>query len=144
VPSAVDLAPGRRGSWDGPRLGTVITAVHTLIYTDDEDATRAFFRDVLALPYVDARDGWLIFKSGPSEVGVHPTSSGDTGSSEPRHEITLMCDDVEKTMAELAANGAEFTRDVRDDGWGLTTSLKVPGAGEMMLYQPRHPSAYGL
>jgi catechol 2,3-dioxygenase-like lactoylglutathione lyase family enzyme len=115
----------------------MITAVHTLIYTDDEAATRAFFRDVLALPYLDTGGGWLIFKSGPSEIGVHP--SGDTA---PHHELTLMCDDVAQTMAELRAKGAEFTRDVRDDGWGLTTSLTVPGAGEMMLYQPRHATAY--
>jgi catechol 2,3-dioxygenase-like lactoylglutathione lyase family enzyme len=123
----------------------MITAVHTLIYTDDEDATRAFLRDVLAFPFVDARDGWLIFKTGPSELGVHPTApsaSGDSASAGPHHEITLMCDDVGKTMAELTAKGAEFTRDVRDDGWGLTTSLKVPGAGEVMLYQPQHSTAY--
>ena len=117
----------------------MITAVHTLIYTDDEDATRAFLRDVLALPYVDARDGWLIFKSGPSEIGVHP--GGDLA---PRHELTFMCDDIEKTRADLTGKGAEFTRDVRDEGWGLTTSLKVPGAGEMMLYQPRHSTAYDI
>lgn len=117
----------------------MIIAVHTLIYTDDEDATRAFFRDVLAFPHVDAGGGRLFFKSGPSEVGVH--QSGPTG---PQHELTLMCDDVEKTMAELKAKGAEFTRGARDDGWGLTTSLKVPGAGEMMLYQPRHSTAYHI
>jgi catechol 2,3-dioxygenase-like lactoylglutathione lyase family enzyme len=120
----------------------MITAVHTLIYSDDVDATRAFFRDVLAWPNVDVRDGWLIFRSGPSELAVHPTSQLDGGG--PRHEITLMCDDLSQTVAELTAKGAEFTRDSRDDGWGVTISMRVPGAGEILLYQPRHPLAHDL
>jgi catechol 2,3-dioxygenase-like lactoylglutathione lyase family enzyme len=123
----------------------MITAVHTLVYADDADAARAFFRDVLGWPHVDAGGGWLIFRTGPSELGVHPTAEtvGDeTWSTSPHHEISLMCDDIEQTVAELRGKGAEFTRDIRDDGFGLTISLKVPGAGEMMLYQPRHPPAY--
>lgn len=125
----------------------MITAVHTLVYADDADAARAFFRDVLGWAHVDAHDGWLIFKTGPSELGVHPTSrehDGGSWSTEQHHEITLMCDDIDQTVADLAARGVEFTRAVRDEGFGLTTMLKIPGAGEMMLYQPRHPPAYGL
>lgn len=125
----------------------VITAVHTLLYADDAEAARAFFREVLGWPYVDAGGGWLIFKTGPSELGVHPTTDehgGQTWSTHQHHEISLMCDDIEKTVAELSAKGVQFTRGVRDDGFGLTTSLRVPGAGEMLLYQPRHPLAYDL
>ena len=115
----------------------MITAVHTLVYAQDADAARAFFRDVLDWPHVDAHDGWLIFRTGPSEVGVHP-------AGEPSHEISLMCDDIEATMAELAAKGAEFTGEVQDRGFGRTVMMKVPGAGEMMLYEAKHPVAYDL
>jgi predicted enzyme related to lactoylglutathione lyase len=123
----------------------VITAVHTLIYSDDVAATRAFLRDVIEWPHVDVHDGWLIFKSGPSELAVHPTSmpdSGDSGSAGRHHEISLMCDDLAKTVAELTARGAEFTREASEERWGLTISMSIPGAGEMLLYQPKHPLAY--
>jgi predicted enzyme related to lactoylglutathione lyase len=118
----------------------MITAVHTLVYADDAERARAFFRDVLDWPHVDAGHGWLIFRTGPSEMGVHPTG-GDLG---PHHEISLMCDDIEATVAALRDKGVQITRDVRDDGFGLTATLAVPGAGDMMLYEPRHPSAYDL
>lgn len=125
----------------------MITGVHALVYADNPEAARAFFRDVLRWPYVDAHDGWLIFGTGPSELGVHPTSGGDGGEGPAwqigqHHEVTLMCDDINATVVELAARGAEFSREVKDQGFGLTTMLKVPGAGEMMLYQPRHAAAY--
>ncbi len=125
----------------------MIMAVHTLVYADDADAARAFFADVLGWPYVDAGDRWLIFKTGPSELGVHPTSDtqgGEAWSTDQHHEISLMCDDIEQTVAELSAKGAEFSREIRNAGFGRTTVLKVPGAGEMLLYEPRHPSAHGL
>lgn len=114
----------------------MITAVHTLVYAEVPEAARAFFRDVLGWGHVDAHDGWLIFATGPSELGVHPTQG------RPSHEISLMCDDIEATMAELAAKGAEFAGPVQDRGFGRTVMMTVPGAGEMMLYQPRHPVAY--
>ena len=118
----------------------MITAVHTLVYADDAERARAFFRDVLRWPHVDAGGGWLIFRTGPSELGVHPTD----GSTGPHHQISLMCDDVEATVADLRDRGVEITQDVRDDGFGLTAQFAVPGAGEMMVYQPRHPAAYEL
>jgi catechol 2,3-dioxygenase-like lactoylglutathione lyase family enzyme len=117
----------------------MITAVHTLVYADDAGAARAFFRDILGWPHVDAHEGWLIFRTGPSELGVHPT--GDTAQ---HHEITLMCDDIEQTVAELEAKGVRFTREIRDEGFGRTTMFQVPGAGDMLLYQPRHPTAHDL
>jgi predicted enzyme related to lactoylglutathione lyase len=124
----------------------MITAVHTLVYADDAEAARAFFRDVLRWPYVDAHDGWLIFKTGPSELGVHPaaTDGGGSGPARQQHEISLMCDDIEQTVAELRAKGAEFTGGITDAGFGRIAMLEVPGAGEMMLYQPRHPAAHSL
>ncbi|MFC0438397.1 VOC family protein [Kutzneria buriramensis] len=116
----------------------MITAVHTLVYATDADAARAFFRDVLEWPNVDAHDGWLIFRTGPSELGVHPADGA------PSHEISLMCDDLDATMAELAAKGAEFTGEPEARAFGRTVAMKVPGAGDILLYQPRHPVAYDL
>jgi catechol 2,3-dioxygenase-like lactoylglutathione lyase family enzyme len=110
----------------------MINALHTLVYAEDPDAARAFFRDVLGFPGTDTGGGWLIFKTGPSELGVHP------GSAAQGFDVSLICDDLEQTMAELKAKGAEFTGAVQDEGWGITTRLKVPGAGEMTLYQPRY------
>lgn len=115
----------------------MITAVHTLVYAEDADAARDFFRDVLEWPHVDAGDGWLIFKTGPSELGVHPADV-------PRHQVSLMCDDLDATMESLESKGARFSRGPRDDGWGVTAMLEIPGAGEMMLYQPRHAEAHSL
>ncbi|HTW97988.1 MAG TPA: VOC family protein [Acidimicrobiales bacterium] len=125
----------------------MITAVHALVYADDPEAARAFFRDVLGWPHVDAHGGWLIFRTGPSELGVHPTSGERDGrvlSTPEHHEISLMCDDIDGTVAELAGRGAEFAGPVQEAGFGRTVSMKVPGAGEMLLYEPRHPVAHVL
>jgi catechol 2,3-dioxygenase-like lactoylglutathione lyase family enzyme len=127
----------------------MLTAVHTLIYSDDPAATRAFFRDVLGWPFVEEPDvpGWLIFETGPSELGVHPTSYTHEGSeySHPRHHsVSLMCDDIEATMAELEARGARFGGPVEDMGFGLGVNVEVPGADDILLYEPRHPTAYDL
>jgi catechol 2,3-dioxygenase-like lactoylglutathione lyase family enzyme len=128
----------------------VITAVHTLIYSDDPEATRSFLRDVLGWPSVEhpeSEPGWLIFKSGPSELGVHPTSGtyeGEDYAYPQHHSISLMCDDIGATVAELQARGAEFSGQVEDLGFGLGTNLGLPGAGEILLYEPRHPEAHSL
>ena len=128
----------------------MITAVHTLIYSDDAPATRAFLRDVLDWPFVElagSGPGWLIFKTGPSEMGVHPTSGtseGESYSSPRHHSISLMCDDLEKTIKQLTEKGAEFTGGTEDYGFGRGTMIKVPGADDIMLYEPQHPTAYDL
>ncbi|MCA1844867.1 MAG: VOC family protein [Actinobacteria bacterium] len=125
----------------------MITGVHTLVYADDAEAARAFFREVLEWPFVDAHGGWLIFRTGPSELGVHPTRTEHEGQgyeSSLHHEISLVCEDIEGTVAALSAKGAEFAGPVSDQGFGRTVMLKVPGAGDMMLYEPRHPLAFDL
>lgn len=128
----------------------MIKAVHTLIYSDDPEATRAFLRDVLGWPWVAEPGGtppWPIYKTGPSEMGVHPTSGGegDEAYAYPRHHsISLMCDDIAATKAELEAKGATFREGIADYGFGLAADLEVPGAGSIMLYEPRHPEAYDL
>ena len=55
-----------------------------------------------------------------------------------------MCDDISITVAELSAKGAHFNGEVQDQGFGLTVMMRIPGAGEMMLYQPKHPVAFSL
>ena len=126
----------------------MITSIHTLIYSDDAEATRAFLRDVIGWPYVEdagSGEGWLIFGTGPSEMGVHPTHSeweGKVYDSPRHHEIALMCDDVEATRTELEAKGATFTGPVTDQGFGLVTMVEVPGTDPIMIYQPRHTVAY--
>jgi predicted enzyme related to lactoylglutathione lyase len=112
----------------------VIAAAHVLIFAEDADAARAFFRDVIGWDNVDAHDGWLIFALPPAELGFHPAEG------EARHELFLMCHDIEETKAELEAKGVEFTTPVEDQGFGLITRFKVPGAGELQLYQPKHAS----
>ncbi len=131
----------------------MINAVHTLIYSDDPAATRVFFRDVLKWPYVaDEGSGgeagdWLTFRSGRSELGVHPTSSehdGQTWSAPRHHEMALMCDDLASTMSDLSARGASFAGEPADRGFGVCVMVHVPGADDIMLYQPTHRVAYGL
>lgn len=114
--------------------------MHALVYAQDAAQTRAFFRDVLGLPYVDDGDGWLIFKLPPSELGVHPTGHGGGGGP----ELYLMCDDIEATQAELTGKGVEFTQPVTEVGFGLMTTLRVPGGQDLHLYQPKHRTAYDL
>ena len=118
----------------------MITAVHTLVYADDPDRARTFFRDVLQWPDVDAGGGWLIFKTGPSELGVHPTDH----AGGQHHQISMMCDDIRSTVDDLRQRGVEFTQDATDEGFGVTARFRVPGAGEMLVYEPRHPTAHDL
>jgi catechol 2,3-dioxygenase-like lactoylglutathione lyase family enzyme len=116
----------------------VIAGAHTIVFAEDAEAARAFFRDVLGFPAVDAGDGWLIFALPPAELAVHPGPGW--GEAVGGHELFLMCDDIEATMAELESKGAEFVAPVTDEGFGRLTRLRVPGAGEVGLYEPRHAS----
>jgi catechol 2,3-dioxygenase-like lactoylglutathione lyase family enzyme len=115
----------------------MITGAHVILYSRDADADRAFFQDVLKYPHVDAGGGWLIFKLPPAEVAVHPAEG------EPSHELYLMCDDVTATVDDLKAKGVACG-DVSDEGWGLLTSIRLPGGGDLGLYEPRHPRAIEL
>jgi catechol 2,3-dioxygenase-like lactoylglutathione lyase family enzyme len=112
-----------------------ITGAHALIYTSDPDALRAVFRDVFGWKHVDAGDGWLIFALPAAELAAHPAEDGS------RHEVTLMCDDLAATMAELQAKGIEFDGEPLDQGWGITVTMVLPGDTRLMLYEPRHPTA---
>jgi len=112
----------------------VITGTHAIIHSQDADGVRAFFRDVLELPSVDAGHGWLIFALPPAEVAAHPTDGAG------RQELYLMCDDIHATVAELRGKGVEFTRQIAEERWGSVTAIALPGGGELGLYQPKHPT----
>ena len=118
----------------------MIGGAHVLVYADDAQAARAFLRDVLGWAHVDDGDGWLIFALPPAELGVHPTEGSERASGEV--ELYLMCRDVEATIAQLRKQGVECAPPA-DRGFGLLTTLEVPGLGQIGLYQPKHDSPLG-
>ena len=109
----------------------MITGAHSIIYSTDADADRAFFRDVLKLTNVDVGGGWLIFGLPPSEVAVHPDEENG------RHELYLMCDDIKAFIAEMKRHNLTCS-EVHNAGWGLLTQLTLPGGGTLGVYEPRH------
>ena len=113
----------------------MINGIHAIVFTKDPAAVRAFLRDVLELPSVDAGGGWPIFELPPAELAAHPTDD-----EQGHHELYLMCDDIEATVKDLRGKGVEFTTDLTDSGWGLMTRMRLPDATELPLYQPKHPS----
>jgi hypothetical protein len=117
-----------------------IIGAHVLLYTSRAEELRATLRDVFGWRYVDAGEGWLIFCLPPAELGVHP-AEGPTYESGVRHQLSLMCDDIESTIQDLRAKGIVVTGEPQNEGWGITTVLNLPGDVEVMLYEPRHPVA---
>ena len=117
-----------------------ITGAHMLLYTSEPEKLRAVLRDVFGWKHVDAGDGWLIFRLPPAELGVHP-AEGPTFESGARHQITLMCDDITTTAADLRAKGVVVEGEPQDEGWGITLMLMLPGDCKVMLYEPRHAVA---
>jgi len=111
-----------------------VVAAHLLLYTPEAEAVRAVFRDVFGWKHVEDHPGWLIFAMPPSELGIHP-SDGST-----KHEICLMCEDIDSTMTELRTKGIEFRGEPQDQGFGIVTTMLLPGGIEVLLYQPKHAS----
>ena len=109
----------------------MITGAHAIIYSEDADADRAFLRDVLRFPSVDAGGGWLIFGLPPSEVAVHPDERND------RHELYLMCEDVDDLVRSLRERSVECSP-VHEERWGLVTDVRLPGGGRLGIYEPKH------
>ena len=109
----------------------MINGAHSIIYSKNPEADRAFLRDVLELPNVDIGDGWLIFGLPPAEVAVHPSTENNV------HEFYLMCDDVEALITAMKKRNITCGP-VGDRGWGLLTQVILPGGGELGIYQPRH------
>jgi hypothetical protein len=111
----------------------MIIGAHAIIYSRSPDADRAFLKDVLGFPHVDAGGGWLIFELPPAEVAVHPSDEDGV------HELYLMTDDVEELVASMKARGIETTP-ISEQTWGLLTRVTLPGGGRLGVYQPFHPS----
>ena len=115
----------------------MISGAHVILYSKNADADRAFFRDVLGFKSVDAGHGWLIFALPPAEAAIHPSDAGGI------HELYFMCDDLKAEMASLAKKGVECSK-VEEHRWGSITKMRLPGGGELGLYQPKHPTALSL
>jgi hypothetical protein len=112
----------------------VITGAHAIAFSEHAAELRAFLSDVLELPSVDAGGGWPIYALPPTELAVHPADEGN------RYDLYLMCDDIHATVAQLQTRGVELARPVSEERWGLVTAIKLPGGGELGLYEPTHPS----
>jgi hypothetical protein len=109
----------------------MLIGAHSIIYSTNPGADRAFLRDVLKLPNVDVGEGWLIFGLPPAELAVHPSNKNDA------HELYLMCDDIEAFVKETKTHGIACDP-VQNQGWGLLTHMTLPGGGKLGIYQPRH------
>jgi catechol 2,3-dioxygenase-like lactoylglutathione lyase family enzyme len=117
--------------------GRMISGAHVILYSKDADADRAFFRDVLGFPSVDAGHGWLLFALPPGEAAFHPSEKNGL------HELYFLCDNLKSEMAALAKKGVACS-EVHEERWGSITRIRLPGGGEIGLYQPKHPTALGL
>ena len=117
-----------------------INGFHGLLYTSEPEKLRAMLRDVFGFTHVDAGGGWLIFGMPPAELGVHP-AEGDNFEAGHRHLLSFMCDDINKTVAGLRAKGVTIGGEPKDEGYGITAMLNLPGGCDVMLYEPRHPIA---
>lgn len=109
----------------------MISGAHVMIFTRDEAADRAFFRDVIEIPCIDSGGGWLIFKLPPAELGIHGGESNDI------HQLYLMCDDLDSEIARLEAKGVTCSEPFTAS-WGRATGIPLPGGGKIGLYEPRH------
>ncbi len=109
----------------------MIIGAHTIIYSTNPEADRAFLRDRLKLSYVDAGEGWLIFGLPPAEVAVHPADNNNI------HEFYLMCDNIRELVADMERQQV-VCDEVYDAAWGLITHVTLPGGGKLGVYQPRH------
>jgi len=112
----------------------MIFGAHVIVYSKDAEADRAFLRDVLGFRSVDAGHGWLIFAMPPGEAAVHPADENT------RHELYFMCDDLNAEIAALSKKGIHCS-DVQEQRWGSITKIRLPGGGDIGLYQPKHPMA---
>jgi catechol 2,3-dioxygenase-like lactoylglutathione lyase family enzyme len=113
----------------------MIRGVHGLFYSAAPEATRAFLRDQLRLPYTDVGEGWLIFDLPEADLGVHPIAAGDPG--EGSHDVSFYCDDIDATVAELRSRGVEL-EPIEPRSYGRVTHLTMPGGVRVQLYEPRY------
>jgi catechol 2,3-dioxygenase-like lactoylglutathione lyase family enzyme len=115
----------------------MINGAHVIVYTKDAEADRSFFRDVLGFQSVNAGHGWLIFALPPGEAAFHPSEKNGP------LELYFMCDNLKLEMAALAKKKVTCSA-VHEERWGSITKIRLPGGGEIGLYQPKHPTALDL
>jgi catechol 2,3-dioxygenase-like lactoylglutathione lyase family enzyme len=115
----------------------MISGAHVIVYSKDPEADRVFFSDVLGFKSVDAGHGWLVFALPPAEAAFHPANENGA------HELYFMCDDLKAEMAALAGKGVQCS-EIQSERWGAITKMRLPGGGQIGLYQPRHPTALKL
>jgi catechol 2,3-dioxygenase-like lactoylglutathione lyase family enzyme len=120
----------------------VINGTHVVIYTKDSEADRAFFRDTLKFPCVDAGHGWLIFAMPPLEAAFHDSEKHDSEKND-QHELFLMCDDIRATLSDLKSKNVEVS-EVSEQRWGKLATFTLPGGGKIGIYEPKHPSPLEL
>ncbi len=109
----------------------MFNGAHVVLYSTDADADRAFLRDAFEMPFVDVGHGWLIFELPPTELAVHPTEGPN------KHEMYLMCEDVEVFVAKMQGKGVACT-EITEQSWGRLTAVTLPGGSELGVYQPHH------
>lgn len=119
-----------------------ITGTHTLLYSSEPEKLRAMLKDVFGFKGVDIGHGWMIFALPPSEIAVHP-GEGPTFDAGVRHQFTLMCDDINSTVAELKSKGVVVADAPKQERWGIHVTLNLPGGCDVMVYQPLHPVVAG-
>ena len=119
------------------KVVAMISGAHVIVYSKDAEADRAFFRDVLEFKSVDAGRGWLIFALPPAEAAFHP------GEKNSIHELYLLCEDLNAEMAALARKNVTCSP-IHEERWGSITKMRLPGGGDVHLYQPKHPTALGM
>jgi hypothetical protein len=103
----------------------MIIGAHSIIYSTDPEADRAFLRDVLGLPNVDVGD-----------AGLHPPR-WRSSSKRTTCEFYFMCSDIDALIAAMRKRGVKCAT-VQDQGWGMLTQVTLPGGGKLGVYQPRH------
>ena len=116
----------------------MIKGVHAMFYSSQPEELRAFLRDKLGLSFTDVGQGWLIFDLPEADMGVHPSDDNQSHARAGTHDVSFYCDDIGMTVAELKDKGIEFTGEVQDAGFGLTTHFKMPGEVKVLLYQPHY------
>jgi glyoxalase/bleomycin resistance protein/dioxygenase superfamily protein len=126
----------------------MFSGAHFLLYSKEPEADRAFLREVLNFPAVDAGGGWLIFRLPPAELAVHPTMGAGFEQLHAEHPLLgcvlyLMCDDLDIAVRALQAKKVKCSK-VEKAEWGTKTTFKLPSGGEIGLYQPAHPTALYL
>lgn len=117
----------------------MIKGVHTMFYTSEPEALRAFIRDKLGFRHTDVGQGWLIFELPEGDMGCHP-AAGEAADGRPSgtHDISFYCDDIEQTVEELTARGVEFSGGIIDAGFGRVTHFTMPGDVRVQFYQPHY------